>query len=515
MTDETANSRSAKETGAAGVTGETPAPVTDTPQKNGPAGTADAPTPAASTDTPTTSPGTPKTPAGGTTLRPEQEQPETAAEVSDEAPAATGGAAGATVLRPGAPLPGAADTEAGAETDAAPRPDGGDGSGAEAADDGAAAAEAKEPAATEAAPAPAGASAGKKASAGRRGLGLFRRVDAATGAAAGATGADAKAESGSRVSPGVVAGAALAGVVLLGAPFAISALSKGFAASSARAAGDLTQPLPDIGGDGGKGFVPVPGGVRDDGGAAPRKDGRAPADTGNGHGDGSSGGSGSGSGPHTDGDATTRTDPTAGRADHADHADKAGAGDKGSGSETHTQTLATHTFTAFAGPTCGTGSHASYHEIGAYGDGMKGWLTRTGGSTAGGCGGGSRAIPMSGDADSPDSDVTAYWQFNSGMKSASCRISVYIPQGKSPVEVGGAPARYSVHKGTKWYGGDLAGFHIDQPRNKGSWVLGTTVHVEGGRFTLRVTNAGQDWEGDTSTRAHVAVAQVKAECRAE
>ncbi|WP_405740085.1 hypothetical protein OG422_04915 [Streptomyces sp. NBC_01525] len=506
MTDETANSRSAKEAGAAGATGETSAPVTDAPQQNGPAGTADAPTPAASTDTPTASPGTAKTPAGGTTLRPEQEQPDAAADVPDEAPAATGGAAGATVLRPGAPLPGAADTEADAETDAEPEADGGDGSGGAAADDGAAAAEAKGPAAAEAAPAPVGASAGKKASAGRRGLGLFRRADAA----AGAVGADTKAESGSRVSPGVVAGAALAGVVLLGAPFAISALSKSFATSPANAAGDLTQPLPDAGGDGGKGFVPVPGGVRDDGGAAPRTDGRAPSNAGNGPADGSSGGSGSG--PHTDSDATTRTDPTAAGADHAD---KAGADDKGSGSEVHTQTLATHTFTAFAGPTCATGANASYHEIGAYGDGKKGWLTRTGGSTAGGCGGGSRAIPMSGDADSPDSDVTAYWQFNSGMKSASCRISVYIPQGKSPVEVGGAPARYSVHKGTKWYGGDLAGFHIDQPRNKGSWVLGTTVHVEGGRFTLRVTNAGQDWEGDTSTLAHVAAAQVKAECRAE
>lgn len=72
-----------------------------------------------------------------------------------------------------------------------------------------------------------------------------------------------------------------------------------------------------------------------------------------------------------------------------------------------------------------------------------------------------------------------------------------------------------MHKGTKSYGGDLAGFHIDQPHNKGSWVSGTTVHVEGGRFTLRLTNAGQDWDGGGRTQAHVAASQVKAECRAE
>ncbi|MEU3711322.1 hypothetical protein [Streptomyces catenulae] len=508
MTDETANSRSAKEAGAAGATGDTSAPVTDAPQprpeRTGPAD-------ATATDTPTASAGTTRNATGGTALRPGQEQPDTAPDTPDEPPAATGKATGTTVLRPGAPLPGAAeggsgaDAEPDAEADAGSGTDGGAAT-EETADTGA-------PEADAAAPAPAAPAAGKKASAGRRGLGLFRRMDAAVGAAAGAaggTGAETRAESGSRVSPGVVAGAALAGVVLLGAPFAISALSKTFAASPTNAAGDLTQPLPDAGSDGGRGFVPVPGGVRDDGGTAPRTDSHAPADSGNAPGDGSGGGSGTG--PHTDGDATTRTDPTAGSADHGD---KAATDDKGSGSDAHARTLATRTFTAFAGPTCANTANAGYHEIGAYGDGKEGWLTRTGGSTAGGCGGGSRAIPMSGDADSPDSDVTAYWQFNSGMKSASCRISVYIPQGKSPVEVGGAPARYSVHKGTKWYGGDLAGFHIDQPRNKGSWVLGTTVHVEGGRFTLRVTNAGQDWKGDTSTLAHVAAAQVKAECRAE
>ncbi|MGW1835226.1 hypothetical protein [Streptomyces sp. BBFR2] len=508
MTDETANSRSAKEAGAAGATGDT---STDAPQprpeRNGPAGA----TPTPSTDTPTTSAGTTKTPAGGAALRPEREQrPDAPADAADAPPATTGAATGATVLRPGAPLPGTAQAE---DTEGdGPGADGatdgsGDGSGAATAADGAAAPETEEPAATTATEA-AGAADGKKASAGRRGLGLFRRTDAAAGAAAGAVGAGARAESGGRVSPGVVAGAALAGVVLLGAPFAISALSKTFAASPTNAAGDLTQPLPDAGSDGGKGFVPVPGGVRNDGGTAPRSDGRAPAGDGNAPGNGSTGDTGSG--PHTDGDTGHRTDPTAGTADHGD---KAGADD--TGSDAHARTLATRTFTALAGPTCANTASAGYHEIGAYGDGKEGWLTRTGGSRAGGCGGGSRAIPMSGDADSPDSDVTAYWAFNSGMKSASCRISVYIPQGESPVEVGGAPARYSVHKGTKWYGGDLGGFHIDQPRNKGSWVLGTTVHVEGGRFTLRVNNAGQDWEGDTSTLAHVAAAQVKAECRAE
>ncbi|MFG2223217.1 hypothetical protein [Streptomyces sp. NPDC048644] len=533
MTDETANSRGAKEAGGAGATGEASAPVTDASEAAAPRQEQDRHTAASGARTSSASADTVKGSADGLTLRPER-RPETEAPAgtgpdapSDGAeggPAGSGSGSGTTVLRPDAPLPGAAEetgtteaAEAAAELEApaAVRDAGDEAAQASAAP---AASDASAAAASEAPPQQAGRGAGKQggaaAAGGRRGLGLFRRTDAAAGAAAGAA-ADAKAD-GSRVSPGVVAGAALAGVVLLAAPFAISALSNAFASSHAGATGNAALPMPDDGGDGGRGFVPVPGAAQNDSGRAPQAGDHA---SGNGAGDKSGGtggtggtsGGGGGSGPHTDGNAGAHA--ATGGDDHGKKADA--PDDKGTHAETRSQTTAAHTFTAYAGPTCGASGSSSYHEIGAYGDGKDGWLTRTGGSSAGGCQGGVRALPMSGDADKPDSDVTAYWQFNSGMKSASCRISVYIPQGKSPLEVGGSAARYSVHKGTKAYGGDLAGFHIDQPHNKGSWVPGTTVHVEGGRFTLRLTNAGQDWDDDGPTQAHVAASQVKAECRAE
>ncbi|MFI7101406.1 hypothetical protein ACIBK8_18775 [Streptomyces sp. NPDC050161] len=529
MTDETANSRGAKEAGGAGATGEASAPVTDASASAAPRQEQDRHTAATGARTSSASADTVKGSADGLTLRPEQ-QPETEAPAGtgpdapadgpEGGPTATGSRSGSdtTVLRPDAPLPGAAEETESAETaetaesaaeleaPAAARDAGGDAAQASAvpaaSDDSAAAA-------SDASPQRAGKGAGKQggaaAAGGRRGLGLFRRTDAAAGA-------DAKAD-GSRVSPGVVAGAALAGVVLLASPFAISALSNAFASSHAGAGGNAALPMPDNGGDGGRGFVPVPGAAQNDSGRAPRAGDHT---SGNGAGDGSGGtggtsGGGSGSGPHTDGNAGAHA--ATGGDGHGKKADA--PDDKGTHAETRSQTTAAHTFTAYAGPTCGASGSSSYHEIGAYGDGKDGWLTRTGGSSAGSCQGGVRALPMSGDADKPDSDVTAYWQFNSGMKSASCRISVYIPQGKSPLEVGGSSARYSVHKGTKAYGGDLAGFHIDQPHNKGTWVPGTTVHVEGGRFTLRLTNAGQDWDDDGPTQAHVAASQVKAECRAE
>lgn len=504
MTDETANSRGANEAGGTGATGETSAPVTDAAEAAAPRQEQDRHTAAAAcARTSSASADTVKGSADGLTLRPEQRPETKAAEGPAGGPAATG--SGATVLRPDAPLPGAAE-EAETEVEleaAATVQDAGDDtartSAAPAASDDSAAV------ASNASPKQADAAA----AGGRRGLGLFRRTDAAAGAAAGAAGTDAKAD-GSRVSPGVVAGAALAGVVLLAAPFAISALSNAFTSGNAGATGNAAHPLPDNGGDGGMGFVPVPGAARNDSDRAPRAGDHAAS--GNGAGDSSSGtGGGGGGGPHTDGHAGA---PAATVGDG--HGKKADAPDgKGTHAETRSLTTSAHTFTAYAGPTCRTSGSSSYHEIGAYGDGKDGWLTRTGGASAGGCQGGARALPMSGDADKPDPGVTAYWQFNSVMKSASCRISVYIPQGKSPLEVGGSSARYSVHKGTKSYGGDLAGFHIDQPHNKGSWVSGTTVHVEGGRFTLRLTNAGQDWDGGGRTQAHVAASQVKAECRAE
>ncbi|MCB5909020.1 hypothetical protein [Streptomyces pinistramenti] len=507
MTDETANSRGAQEAGGAGAAS---VPVTDASDASAPrqeqagrTGTADARTSSASA-------GTVKGSADGLTLRPE-ERPETKAPTGPDpdAPAATGTGSGATVLRPGSPLPGTAEdaepeAEAEAEDPATVRDAGDDAAQASAVT----AAPAMSGDATAAASDASPKQSGKQAAGARRGLGLFRRTDAAAGAAAGT---DAKAD-GSRVSPGVVAGAALAGVVLLASPFAISALSNAFASAHTGAAGNAAQPLPDNGGDGGRGFVPVPGAAQNDAGKAPHQAGDQGSGNGPGDGGGGTDGTGGGAGPHTDGNAGAHAAPAGGD----DHGKKADApADKGTHAETRSQATATHTFTAYAGPTCPSTGSGSYHEIGAYGDGKDGWLTRTGGSSAGGCQGGVRALPMSGDADRPDSDVTSYWQFNSGMKSASCRISVYIPQGKSPLEVGGSPARYSVHKGTKAYGGDLAGFHIDQPHNKGSWVLGTTVTVEGGRFTLRLTNAGQDWDDDGPTQAHVAASQVKAECRAE
>ncbi|NNG83701.1 hypothetical protein HLB32_01880, partial [Streptomyces cacaoi] len=303
-----------------------------------------------------------------------------------------------------------------------------------------------------------------------------------------------------RLSPGAVAGAALAGVVLLASPFGVAALTGHLGGTDGQR--QDAQPLPDDADGRGHGAVPVPG-------ASP---GQRHGHDGDGKGEDGKGGKDGGEhtaghrGDEDDGGAKDGSGGADGDKESGGSDDKASDGEGGSGARAQVKSSGWE-YTEVAGPGCG-----GYQEIGAYGDGKEGWLTRKGGSSSGGCSGDVRALPMSGDS-SPDSDLTAYWTFAPGMKSASCRVSVYVPKGDSPLVVGGSPAHYSVHGGTKWYGNDLAGFHVDQPSHQGSWVTGTTVRVSGGRFTVRLTNAGKDWNSGGKTYAHIAAAQVKAQCR--
>lgn len=190
-----------------------------------------------------------------------------------------------------------------------------------------------------------------------------------------------------------------------------------------------------------------------------------------------------------------------------------GAGDNGTASMLGGATPAgAEPFDEVAGPGCVNDGAKLYHETGRYSQGQAGWVTGNGGYAGSGCTGRFSGLPMTGDDARADSDVLSSWTFTTSMSMAQCRILVYVPHDLVPLKVGGSPAHYSVHLGADIHGPDLAGFHIDQPENLGQWVAASTVRVPGGRFTIRLTNAGRNTSSDPARPAHIASAQIRAMC---
>ncbi|HXA63235.1 MAG TPA: hypothetical protein VNW94_29160 [Streptosporangiaceae bacterium] len=177
------------------------------------------------------------------------------------------------------------------------------------------------------------------------------------------------------------------------------------------------------------------------------------------------------------------------------------SGKKG-GTSTNGSPKRSATYTAVAGPGCGSANGQSYSEAGRYSDGLKGWLSGSGG----GCGGTFSALPMSGASSGDDPGTYAEWSFSPGAYH-SCAVSVFIPNNSNIVYVGGNPAHYSIKHSN---GTSFAGFHIDQVSNLGNWVPAGSV-TNGQPFRVHLDNTGIDWTSRTS-HAHVAAAQVKAVC---
>ncbi|RSM58977.1 hypothetical protein DMH03_24070 [Amycolatopsis sp. WAC 01376] len=166
-------------------------------------------------------------------------------------------------------------------------------------------------------------------------------------------------------------------------------------------------------------------------------------------------------------------------------------------------------YEGMAGKGCGGGTQ--FVGFGAYSDGKSGWVNHGNG----GCGSSFVSIPMSGDANKDDPSAYGVWTFNTGpVTTGSCAVSVFIPSGDVTV-VGGSPSvyrvfdRFAVEKATP-----VGTFQIDQVGNRGRWVNVGTFRANGAKLAVQLLNRGRDWSGSTKTYAHHAAAMVKAKCQA-
>ncbi|MFC4078750.1 hypothetical protein [Amycolatopsis samaneae] len=156
-------------------------------------------------------------------------------------------------------------------------------------------------------------------------------------------------------------------------------------------------------------------------------------------------------------------------------------------------------FVLVAGPGCGGGS---FGKPGYYTKGDEGWLSSGSGGYGGeGCNGSFYSVPMSGDG--RDGDNSAVWTFTTGpVSQGSCQLQVYIPNGDA-TRVGGSPSYYTVSGG--------GSFQIDQTRQRGRWVDAGRFAVSGGKVSVQLHSRGVDWKNNGGL-AHHAAAQLKATC---
>ncbi|EME62740.1 hypothetical protein [Amycolatopsis decaplanina] len=169
----------------------------------------------------------------------------------------------------------------------------------------------------------------------------------------------------------------------------------------------------------------------------------------------------------------------------------------------------TVTYEGMAGRGCGAGT--GFTGVGAYSDGKAGWVNHG----DGGCGTSFVSMPMSGDANKDDASAYGLWTFNTGPVTAgSCAVSVFVPNGDVTV-AGGSPSvyrvfdRFAVDKGTP-----VGTFQVDQIGNRGRWVNVGTFRINGAKLAVQLLSRGRDWSGSTKTYAHHAAAMVKAKCQA-
>jgi hypothetical protein len=301
-----------------------------------------------------------------------------------------------------------------------------------------------------------------------------------------------------RPSPAVLAGCALAGLAVLLVSAAVILATHHTGSHPAAAAGPAQQAgvnpgfVPTIqassGSASGHSAKGTKSGIRTTSGTRPGSGNSSTA---------GSSGSASGGTPKTNGQSQSGSKPSS-----SGTTSKSSSGDSA--------TTAT-TYSAVAGPGCGTADGQGYTQYDYYTDSSdpeEGWMSAT--ISGGPCGGSFDALPMSGSATSDEDDgIYTTWSFNPGSYKA-CTIEVYIPDDTSEVYVGGNPAHYSLHNmnGSVIPG---SGFHIYQYDSLGQWVDAGQV-TTGNPFYLRMDNTGQDWTGNTKTYAHDAAAQVRVTC---
>jgi hypothetical protein len=142
--------------------------------------------------------------------------------------------------------------------------------------------------------------------------------------------------------------------------------------------------------------------------------------------------------------------------------------------------------------------------------GSPGWATRSGGYGDEGCDGGYDAIPVSGTTEHGDGRF-AHWTFEPGFTDASCELLVYVPDDASPQWVADQEAMYQIFPGGEPSGTAVAVFGVEQSGAKGGWVRVTGFESPSERFTVQLTNIGEDTvDGDATS--HVAASAMRANC---
>ncbi|MGW1847546.1 hypothetical protein [Streptomyces sp. NPDC001966] len=347
----------------------------------------------------------------------------------------------------------------------------------------------------------------------------------ATATMTATTTADAPERTG-RPNKALLAGAAIAGVLLVTVPFLVHA---GGGDDGKRSAGGGEAPGTLLGS--GTGDIPgafasaapsprkpngkqTPGG-KDGGAASPDgAHGSTPLNEGGGSTGGTTG-DGDGSAQKSDGGTkTTAGKSTTNRTGTGTGTGSAAGGTAGGSGGTTEKTTpqSTVVYTGVAGPGCPTPAGGGYQQDGYFSDGSAGWYTRpSGGWSGNGCNGRYVSVPMSGDT-GVDAKSRVKWWWKPGTAARTCQISVYIPNVSNSLYVGGHPTKYHVLVNANDRTSMYSSFTINQVAHRGQWVDAGTFALKGSTIGVKLLDRGDDWSKGWE-KAHHAAAQIKVTCR--
>ncbi|MFJ3081025.1 hypothetical protein ACIPJG_14845 [Streptomyces halstedii] len=500
------------------------------PQHEEPAAVAEPKSPVGKRDTPDAKPEPTGTPAGAPESETTREgQPAKAgAEEPVEETAAEKPAGTEPTGRPAADAPQATNTEAtraeAAKTEAAKtgtaaaeKPEAVAETTAKATDPGPATAAATEPEAAEpetAKPGPATAEAAKTGAAARAGVAVAD-TDPPVNSVGSAT---ATGDRIGRPGKALLAGAAIAGLLLVSVPFLVRT---GDGDSGRPAAGEESGTVL------GQGETTAPGAFAaaspgtpqtkekdQDKGGQEAKEGQAPVTAGGAPAPGADPATGGdkGSGEAIDGGKDATVPGTAASASPDAPSAKKSSSPQTSAPKAQMQAASTVVYSAVAGPGCPVPSGGGYKQHNYFADGTKGWYTRTTGAWTGdGCNGGYVAVPMSGST-STDAKNRVMWWWRPGTTARTCQISVFVPHSNTTLYVGGHPTTYHVLVDANDRTTKYDSFTVNQASLRGRWVDAGTFSMKGATIGVKLLDRGDDWSSGWG-KAHHAAAQMKVTCR--
>ncbi|MEL5954514.1 hypothetical protein AADR41_06975 [Streptomyces sp. CLV115] len=347
----------------------------------------------------------------------------------------------------------------------------------------------------------------------------------ATATMTATTTADTPEKTG-RPNKALLAGAAIAGVLLVTVPFLVHT---GGGDDGKRSAGSGEAPGTMLGA--GNGDVPgafasaapsprtgsaeqPPAGKDGKGGSGPSADGAGvskPLNEGGGSTGGDTGGTGgkgdgSGGGKSAGGEKSTTRKTTTGSGSGS------GSGSAAGGTAQKAAPQSTVVYTGVTGHGCPTPSGGGFQQDHYFTDGSAGWYTRpSGGWTGNGCNGSYSSIPMSGDT-STDMQNRVKWWWKPGTQARTCQISVFIPNSNTNLYVGGHPTKYHVLVDANDRTTMYSSFSINQTAHRGQWVDAGTFAMKGATIGVKLLDRGDDWSKGWE-KAHHAAAQMRATCR--